>query len=98
MQARVQPVPTLNQQRVPRTILWTTLAAVGFLIASLLYKLRYPLEINTDNAVYLAVAQLLLGGKQPYVDFYDTNPPLIMYLNVIPAAIGNWLGLNSIIP
>jgi len=38
-----------------------------------------------DMGLYLQCGQLLLSGQRPYVDFFDTNPPLIMYLSVLPA-------------
>lgn len=55
------------------------------------YKLPYwflhPLSISPDQAVYLEMAQLILQGKVPYLDFFDFNPPLIMYLSVIPVVV-----------
>lgn len=47
-----------------------------------------------DMGLYLQCGQLLLSGKRPYVDFFDTNPPLIMYLSTIPAMVQNLLGGN----
>lgn len=38
-----------------------------------------------DMGLYLQCGQLLLQGQKPYVDFFDTNPPLIMYLSTLPA-------------
>jgi len=42
--------------------------------------------------MYLQGAQTVLAGGLPYVDFVDVNPPLVIYLNMIPAAIS--LGTN----
>lgn len=44
----------------------------------------HPLRSWADQAVYLAMSQLLLMGKVPYLDFFDFNPPLIIYLNTVP--------------
>ncbi|MDX2106686.1 MAG: hypothetical protein SFY67_09835 [Candidatus Melainabacteria bacterium] len=49
-----------------------------------------------DMGLYLQCGQLLLAGKRPYVDFFDTNPPLIMYLSMIPAMVQNLLGGNIV--
>lgn len=61
----------------------------------LLYKIPYwflhPLSTSPDQAVYLEMAQLILAGKIPYLDFFDFNPPLIMYLNVLPVMVARFL-------
>ena len=46
-----------------------------------------PAELQHDVAMYLQAGQLLLRGQRPYVDFIDVNPPLIVYLSAIPAAV-----------
>jgi hypothetical protein len=67
------------------------------LLAVLLRFLIDPRRINDDAALYLTTGQLILKGRMPYVDFVDINPPLIMYLNVVPAAIARWLSLSPIV-
>lgn len=47
-----------------------------------------------DTSMYLVSGKLILSGARPYVDFFDLNPPLIMYLNVIPAALAALSGLS----
>lgn len=67
---------------------WVFFAALAII---LFYKLPYwflhPLSTSPDQAVYLEMAQLILSGKTPYIDFFDFNPPLIMYLNVLPVLV-----------
>lgn len=46
-----------------------------------------------DTAMYLTTGRLILSGASPYVDFFDLNPPLIMYLNVLPAFLSAATGL-----
>jgi hypothetical protein len=46
-----------------------------------------PAEVQHDVAMYLQAGELLLRGQRPYLDFIDVNPPLIMYLSAIPAAL-----------
>ena len=57
----------------------TILAAVSF----------QPQKASHDVALYLQCGNLLLSGELPYVDIMDTNPPMIMYLNVIPAYLAS---------
>src|SRR5262249_44547895 len=54
------------------------------------YVLRAPPDIHHDCAMYLQSGQMLLDGAVPYVDVVEINPPLIMYLNVLPA-LAAWL-------
>lgn len=73
---------------------------VGYLIYAALIIAINTLErladyksINGDNALYLQTGDLILSGWIPYVDFLDTNPPLIMYINVLPALLSRVTGL-----
>ena len=56
-----------------------------------------PQRIHHDCAIYLQCGELLLDGKVPYVDFVDINPPLIMYLNAVPAFVARRLGVSPIV-
>ncbi len=40
-----------------------------------------------DQAMYLAMAGLILDGQKIYVDMVDFNPPLITYISFIPVII-----------
>jgi hypothetical protein len=55
------------------------------------------MRIDVDCAINLAYSKLLMEGKLPYVDFVDTNPPLIMYICTIPVAIAQSLHLHVIL-
>ncbi len=59
--------------------------------------LLFPLSIHQDCAMYLECAQLLLDGRLPYTDFIDINPPLIMYLNVVPVLLSHVVPLHPIV-
>lgn len=50
--------------------------------------------VNHDNAEYLHIGRLLLAGAVPFVDYVDTNPPLVHYLHVVPAAMDATLGMG----
>lgn len=44
--------------------------------------------------MYLQCGQFLLEGQLPYRDFQELNPPLIMYLSTLPAALSALSGLS----
>ncbi|HNM48871.1 MAG TPA: hypothetical protein PKN86_04185 [Candidatus Obscuribacter sp.] len=77
--------------------IWITKVAPFFLLVSLaalvlhrtVFWLMHPLLVSADQSVYLAMAELILKGKVPYRDFFDFNPPLIMYLNTIPISVAH---------
>src|SRR5712692_97387 len=50
--------------------------------------------LNYDCALYLQCAQLILHGHLPYIDYVETNPPLVHYIHIVPVALAQWLGLN----
>lgn len=62
----------------------TFLVWMGF---RFVYWYVHPLLVGADQSVYLESAQLILKGLVPYRDFFDFNPPLIMYLNVVPVVV-----------
>lgn len=84
-----------DAQRRDKRQPWLQLIFFAALAMLLLYKIPYwflhPLSTSPDQAVYLEMAQLILAGKIPYVDFFDFNPPLIMYLNVLPVLVARVL-------
>lgn len=64
------------------------------LIASLTLRmlvsvLLHPLRIGWDPALHLQCAQLIVAGGLPYVDMFDVNPPLIWYLDMLPALLSS---------
>ena len=63
------------------SLFWPIIAGLGALIA------LNPMRIKSDCALYLEMGRQLLEGKLPYVDFGEVNPPLIIYLNAIPAFV-----------
>lgn len=49
---------------------------------------------NPDGAWLLYAAQRLADGQKLYVDILETNPPLIVWLNLLPVYIGGWLNIS----
>lgn len=72
------------------------LAAVVFL-AMFWIVLAHPYMVNHDCAVNIHIGGIIAGGGLPYVDFFELNPPLIMYLNAIPAAFAKSTGASPIV-
>jgi hypothetical protein len=52
--------------------------------------LLHPLRIGHDQALHFEMSRLLLRGYVPYVDMLDSNPPLIYYLDTIPALFSQY--------
>lgn len=72
--------------------LGTLALALGVCLFALQLLFASP-RLNHDVAQYLSAGQLLLNGALPYRDIVDTNPPLIIYLSAIPAALAALTGL-----
>jgi len=68
---------------------------VAVVVARLLYtSILHPLKIGWDPALHLHAAILITQGRVPYVDMFDVNPPLIWYLDTIPAFAAKWFALH----
>jgi hypothetical protein len=48
------------------------------------------LSLNGDSSMYIYAGDLVLSGQKPFLDFFDINPPLIVYLS----AISNWFAYH----
>lgn len=72
--------------------------AFAFLATAVITFLVYsaPNRVGTDQTMYLQAADLMFSGLQPYVDFIDYNPPLIIYLSLIPVLISKLSGFKVI--
>lgn len=74
--------PTLSRKNVIGLVaIILTVLCLRMLVSVLLH----PLRIGWDPALHLQCAQLITQGKIPYVDMLDVNPPLIWYLDTLPA-------------
>lgn len=76
-----------------KRLTYPTIFAV-ILIASLSLRmlvsvLLHPLRIGWDPALHLQCAQLIVAGGLPYIDMFDVNPPLIWYLDMLPALLSS---------
>ncbi len=72
-------------QHIAKICAYGLIAVLGLrMLASVL---MHPLRIGWDPALHLQCAQLLVEGGLPYVDMFDVNPPLIWYLDTLPAML-----------
>jgi hypothetical protein len=62
------------------------LVCICTISALVFFSLKHPLLVFPDQGLYLHMAKLLLQGRVPYVDMFDNNPPLAIYLETIPIA------------
>jgi len=62
--------------------------------ACVLLRLTPPWEINHDCGWLLFAASRFLAGDALYSELIEINPPLIIYLNVPPAALASFTGLS----
>lgn len=53
--------------------------------------------LKDDVAWLLYVAEQWLDGRRPYVALIEINPPLIIWLSVLPAAIARILNVPSLL-
>jgi hypothetical protein len=84
-----EPRPLLAE---PRSLL--SLALLGLVLSIVLVvTMRAPLK--DDIAWLLHIAQDLLRGKQLYIDDIEINPPLVIWLLLVPAEIGRLTGISA---
>jgi len=69
------------------------LLLVTVLSAVLFIALRSPLK--DDIAWLLYVARRWLAGRELYIDVFEVNPPLIVWISAIPLEIARWSDVGS---
>src|SRR5512132_2557004 len=75
--------------RLPRL----TLVPLGLLLAAFPLLFACRSYLNHDVAFFLTAAVSLVEGRRPGIDIVDVNPPLMMYLSVLPALVSRWTGM-----
>ena len=53
--------------------------------------------LNHDVAWYLLVARRVSAGERLYIEVFDTNPPLIIWLNLPAVLLAKALGISEIV-
>jgi hypothetical protein len=85
----------VDPSRAAERLLTATLVLAA--ASSILLRALDPWGLGHDVALYLHCGELLLDGNVPYVDFVDLNPPLVMYLSTLPAALGRLFHVSPIL-
>src|SRR5664279_576170 len=67
--------------------------AMAVLLAALTLVLATAIgsPLKDDVAWLLYVARKWLGGQRLYEDLVEVNPPLIVWIYAVPAALAGWL-------
>ncbi len=74
-----------------RVYLLAVLAIIGLGVGA-----QFSSHVIPDTAWSLHVAERLLHGSRLYVDVIEVNPPLVIWLNLIPAWLGAVLGASEV--
>jgi hypothetical protein len=73
---------------------WLPAALLVFALAGAAEVALRPM--NGDASWYVYIAGRYLDGDRPYVDLVDTNPPLILWLNMAVVASSRALGVDPL--
>lgn len=74
--------------------LWFIAIIVGLSLLALMNQITYP--INTDVSWLIFIADHLSVDNKLYVDFYENNPPLIIYIYKCLIYLANFLSWDVI--
>ena len=82
------------RQRFGTSYLPSVIWAIMWAISSL--TVYFHSMINSDVSWLLYAAERMQQGDVPYVDFYETNPPLILWLHWLPVKMAALLGVSTV--
>ncbi|MBU6452170.1 MAG: hypothetical protein KGS72_10355 [Cyanobacteria bacterium REEB67] len=88
----------IEDVRTSHDLLPLALCLVAVIIlagSSIFFWYCHPLLIFCDQGLYMHMAQLLLQGKVPYVDMFEINPPLAIYLHTPPVLAASFFHLTQ---
>jgi hypothetical protein len=71
--------------------------AVGSSIVIFTLFISIKIPVKDDVAWLLYVAEQWIGGHRPYVALMEINPPLIIWISVVPVVLARLLGLSSLL-
>src|SRR5579863_2984947 len=63
-------------------------------IVLLAVLVQVDLGVSTDGSWYITLAEKMLAGQRPNVDFIEINPPLSFLLYVPPTLAAQWVGVT----
>jgi hypothetical protein len=68
---------------------------IGIIAITWIIATRIP--VQEDVAWLLYVAEQWLDGHRPYVALVEINPPLIIWISIVPVALARVLGVSSLL-
>ena len=74
-----------------------TLLPLGLLFAAFPLLFACRSYLNHDVAFFLTAAVSLAEGRRPGIDIVDVNPPLMMYLSLVPVMLSRWTGIALLV-
>lgn len=74
------------------------LLTVMLLAVTLLIIVQQPLLVNDDVAIFLQIGAKILAGQRPYVDYFESNPPMMHYVGAAAVFVGRLANVNAIVP
>ena len=85
--------PDMKLDPTDHLISWPAkLAAAAIFTLATFYI--FSIYFSHDNDWILYMAQQVVDGKKAYVDFYEVNPPLTIWLNIPPVILANATGIS----
>ncbi|GEM_PF-3678813 len=81
----------------PLSLRWhrpSSYALCGTLMLAFCALIQAFSYLNPDCAWLLELAQRVLAGERLYLDVSETNPPLIVWLNMAPALLSHSVGIS----
>ena len=79
----------------PISAAWLAVALGIFAVAGAVGVAWRPM--NGDASWYVYIAGRFLDGDRPYVDLIDTNPPLILWVNMGVVALARTIGMAPLV-
>jgi hypothetical protein len=73
---------------------WLTFLLSIFVLAILI---MFPERAPGDVAFYMDIGGRVLDGQQPYIDFFETNPPVMHYLSTVPVWLSSVSNVDTIL-
>lgn len=77
---------------------WLPIAILLMVILALLREIAFfpipDMIPNPDSSWLIYAAGRMVDGQKPYVDFMETNPPLILWISLLPVLLGKVFHLS----
>lgn len=78
--------------------IWLPVCIGAMIVLALLREIAFfpipDMIPNPDSSWLIYAAGRMVDGQRPYVDFMETNPPLILWISMLPVLLGKILHLS----